>query len=63
MSLQHNTYIIDVLKDTRERERKRKFTVDEIQKKEEDERKKERGGVKMINRVDVKMVEKKQRRV
>ena len=63
MSLQHNTYIIDVLKDTRERERKRKFTVDEIQKKEEDERKKERGGVKMINRVDVKKVEKKQRRV
>ena len=63
MSLQHNTYIIDVLKDTRERERKRKFTVDEIQKREEDERKKERGGVKMINRVDVKKVEKKQRRV
>ena len=63
MSLQHNTYIIDVLKDTRERERKRKFTVDEIQKKEEDERKKERGGLKMINRVDVKKVEKKQRRV
>ena len=39
MSLrQHNTYIIDVLKDIRER----KFTVDEIEKKEEDETKKEK---------------------
>ena len=34
--------IIDVLKDTWERERERGFTVDEIKKNEEDEMKKEK---------------------
>ena len=43
--------------------------MDEIEKKKEDETKNEKqaderkGGVKMINRMDVKKVEKKQRRV
>ena len=60
-----NTCRIDVLKDTREREREREFTVDEIKKKEEDEMKqekqvkKERGEIKIINCMDVKTAEKK----
>ena len=60
-----NTSRIDVLKDTREREREREITVDEIKKKQKDETKqekhvkKERGKIKRINCVDVKKVGKK----